>query len=134
MRLVLVDTSVWIDFLRHGESSEGRQLVDLIDRRLARVTGLVQAEVLSGARSAKELATLKRYFFALDSLPDPPDLWSRVGESRYRLARKGCQASIADLVIAVVARHHEASLFTKDTHFGAISTVLPLRLHKVTAH
>lgn len=109
-------------------------LAGLVDRKLVRMTGLIQAEILSGASSAREFAALRDYLSAFDALADPPDLWPRVAEARFRLARKGFQAGIADLVIGVVAHVHRASLFTKDAHFVAIAGVLPLRLLKTAAH
>lgn len=130
MRQVLVDTSVWVDFLRRGDTTEVVQLIELIDMKLVRMTGIVQAEILSGAASAREFSTLQDYLSAFDALPDPPDLWPRVADLRFRLARRGFQASIADLVIGVVAHCHQASLFTKDAHFASIAKVLPLRLIK----
>ena len=109
-------------------------LAELADKKLVRTTGLVLAEVLSGASSAREFDELRDYLSAFDSLLDPPDLWPRVAGARFRLARKGFQAGIADLVIGVVAHHHGASLLTKDAHFLSIAKVLPLRLIKAAAH
>ncbi|MBI3299708.1 MAG: PIN domain-containing protein [Elusimicrobia bacterium] len=134
MRQVLVDTSVWVDFLRRGDTPEVGLLVKLIDKKLVRMTGLVQAEILSGAVSPRQFAALRDYLSAFDSLPDPPDLWPRVGAVRFRLARRGFQASIADIVIGVVAHCYRASLFTKDAHFASIAKVLPLRLVKAASH
>lgn len=134
MRPVLADTSVWVDFLRRGDTPEAAMLAGLVAKRLVRTTGLVQVEVLSGASSAREFAELRDCFSAFDVLADPPDLWPRVADARYRLARRGFQAGIADLVIGVVAGFHRAALFTKDAHFVSIARVLPLRLVRVSAH
>ena len=134
MSPVLIDTSVWIDFFRRGDAPESDMLVELIRRKLARITGLVAAELLSGAGSGKEFATLQDYLSALDRLDDPPDLWPRVAAARYRLARKGFQASVADTIVAVVAHHHRASLLTRDAHFVLMARTLPLKLVRVASH
>ncbi|MBI3551451.1 MAG: PIN domain-containing protein [Elusimicrobia bacterium] len=124
MSRVLVDSSVWIEMLRNGESAAARRLGRLLQDGLVCTSGLIQAEILSGARSDREFEGLRADFSALTFLPDPPDLWDTVAVARYRLARKGFEASIADLVVAASACHHRKTLFTLDHAFERIKGVI----------
>ena len=127
MSLALVDTSVWIDFFR-GD----RVAVDRLDPLLVAgevgMCGPVLAEVLSGAPSYAEWKRLERLLGALDWLPLPLDVWRRAAEARFNLARRGTQAALVDLLIALVAIEADAALHTRDRDFERIAEVLPLRL------
>ena len=92
------------------------------------MTGPILAEVLSGANSRAEFDNLKDLFEGLDRLADPPDLWERVAEARYLLARRGNQASLVDLSIAVACLDGGHTLVTRDGDFRAIARLFPLEL------
>ncbi|MBI4669281.1 MAG: PIN domain-containing protein [Elusimicrobia bacterium] len=117
MAQVLVDTSVWIDMFRDGGSCPSQALGKLLGHNLACINGLIRAEILSGARSQSEYRRR-----------DPPCLWDEVALARYRLARRGFQESIADLIVATTAVYHKKSLFTLDGAFRRIRSVLPIEL------
>ena len=60
---ILVDTSVWIDFLRGTNSQEVERLVAYIDNNERIFTGdLILAELLQGIRSRQELEMVERAF------------------------------------------------------------------------
>jgi predicted nucleic acid-binding protein len=88
----------------------------------------VLAEVLSGAGSRAEVDRLKDLLAGLERLPDPTDLWDQAAEARYTLARKGYQASLVDLVIALTCLDAGSTLVTRDRDFRAISRVVPLEV------
>jgi predicted nucleic acid-binding protein len=125
--LVLIDTSAWIEFFR-GSAHPVAALVDrlIFDDRVA-LSGVVRAELLQGARSDAQKATLGRQLAATTLLPDPPDLWDRVADLGYTLRRKGFDVRIPDLAIAVVAQAHDVPLLSLDAHFEAIAGVSTLR-------
>jgi len=127
MSFALVDTSVWIDFFR-GD----RRAVDRLDPLLAAgeaaLCGPVLAEVLSGAPSYAEWKRLERLLGALDWLPLPLDVWRRAADARFALARRGTQAALVDLLVALAAVEADAALLTRDRDFERIAEVLPLRL------
>lgn len=127
MSLAVVDTSAWISFFR-GDAAAIRRVDPLLSAGSAAVTGPILAEVLSGAGSRAEFDRLRDLFQGLDRLPDPPELWGRIAEARYALARKGHQASLVDLSIAVTCLDGAHKLVTRDGDFRAIARVLPLEL------
>lgn len=130
MSQVLADTSVWVELLRAGNSPSAKMLVRLLQEGLVCIHGLVRAELLSGTRTPSEYRELDDSLSALELLPDPPDLWDRVARARFHLARKGHQAAIADLVVAVAASYNGRTLFTLDRDFLNIQTVLKFDLLK----
>ncbi len=134
MSRILVDTSVWIEMFRRGESPEVQTLGRLSQAGLVCTNGLIRAEILSGARSQKDYERLQDIFSALTLLPDPPDLWDRVAKARYRLARKGFQVSVADLIVAAGAAYHGKALWTLDKAFQQMKDVLGFELFSVAKH
>jgi len=127
LSLAVVDTSAWISFFR-GDSAAIRRIDPLLAVGSAAITGPILAEVLSGAGSRAEFDRLRDLFQGLDRLADPPELWERIAEARYALARKGHQASLVDLSIALACLDGGHTLVTRDRDFRAIARVLPLEL------
>lgn len=124
---VLVDSSVWIDFFRGHRPTVERVDRLLVDDRVA-VTGPIAAEVASGARSLALFDELRNRLGALHLLQDPADLWQRVASARFQLARRGVQAHLIDLTIAVTASVHGHALMTRDKDFREIGKVVLLDL------
>lgn len=127
MSRVLVDSSAWIDFFRGRPDAVRRVDGLLADDRVA-TTGIVTAEVISGSRTRAELDELRAMFAALPQLGPPEDLWDRVAESRFSLARRGVQANLVDLAIAVTASASGHRLLTRDRYFVAIARATPVDL------
>ena len=127
MNRAVVDTSAWISFFR-GERSAVRRIDPLLADGTAAVTGPIVAEVLSGAATRAEFEHLRELFEALDRLADPPDLWDRVAESRFALARKGHQAAVVDLAIAITCYEARDRLVTRDRDFRDIAKAVPVEI------
>lgn len=94
------------------------------------LTHVIQAEILSGARTEVEYERLKNWLSALPILEDFPGFWDRIARSRFQLARKGIQTSITDLMIAVSASHYGCRLLSLDKEFRQISAVVPFQLEQ----
>jgi len=122
---VLVDTSVWVQFFRAGQTPEALHLDDLLQTRAVRTCAPIRAEVLSGARTDRERGQLRELFQAVPVLDLPADLWDRVEDARFALARKGHQASLIDLMIAWTAASHRTPLWTLDDDFSAVQRIVP---------
>ncbi len=121
---VLVDTSVWISYFRGASSRFTDHLDELLRHDAACLTAIIRAELLSGTRHEKEFLQLSDRLGAVDRLPEPEDLWDRVAYARFLLARRGVQASLTDLSIAEMARHHRCLLLTEDKEFRPIARVI----------
>ena len=123
----LIDTSAWVSFLR-GDRAAVRRVDPLLAEGRVAITGPISAEVLSGARSSRDFDLLKRLLHGLEWLPEPASLWERVAAHRFALARRGYQASLVDLTIALSAFETGHRLLTRDADFRRIQTVVPMEL------
>jgi predicted nucleic acid-binding protein len=126
---VLVDTSVWIDFLRTGRSPESEILAALLRHDQVCMFDIVRAELLSGARSEPEYRMLEDHLAGFPQLEMPVGFWNQVARARFRLARAGFQASLPDVAIAAIARHSGASLLTSDRLLLRIAKILSVKLY-----
>lgn len=86
------------------------------------------AEVLSGAPTLAALARLRTLLRSLDWLSEPRDIWDRAAETRFALARRGHQASLVDVYLALSAAEAGHALLTRDTDFARIKEALPLEV------
>lgn len=127
--MVLVDSSVWVDFFHGRQTPEAETLDELLQEELVCTCRLIMAEIIPGANTEKEFHLLKDYFNALPLLEDPPEFWEQVLDWRFNLKREGVDGiAIADLMIAVLAREHECPLLTRDRHFRLMRPIMGLEL------
>ena len=112
---VLVDSSVWVEYLR-GENPDDDRLDWLISEGLVVCNELILAELLPPllVRRHTRLASLLK---ELPTLPLDID-WPQIVEDQVTCLRNGInKVGIPDLLIAQNARKHSVSLFTRDRHF-----------------
>lgn len=123
---VVVDTSVWIDFLA-GVSTPS--LEEALAQGLVVLPPLVVAELVSGAHRQREKAMLEDLLEELPLHETPLLHWIRVGELRRSLRSKGLSVSTPDAHVAQCALDREAVLLSRDAVFRSIARHAPLRLH-----
>ena len=122
---VMVDTSIWIDYLRDGLHS--RTLDVLIDENLIVVNELVLFEIiptLTVGGQTKLIALLRL-------LPTHPILidWDEIRSIQTRCLKKGLNGiGIPDLIVAQNALQHHTPLYTLDKHFRWLAEITPLKL------
>ncbi len=63
--MVIVDSNVWIHWLRTPNTDVGREFVRLLDSHQVSMAGVVLAEVLQGARGEPEFDRLRTLLAAL---------------------------------------------------------------------
>jgi predicted nucleic acid-binding protein len=121
--VVLVDTSVWVDFARRGERGRAAAMRELLDAGEVATCGPVTAELLAGA--AGEVA--ERMWETLSTLPwaelDAAG-WCEVGMTAGRLRRAGETMPLTDLAIAVAASRAGHVLWSFDADFDRIQPAL----------
>lgn len=120
---VLVDTSVWVDFL-NGYPSPGRQALAslfLSDHEVC-TCGVVVAEVFQGLRKEEGRARLVARFRDLTYLdPMGIDLYLRAADLYRALRHRGTTIrSTIDCLIAVLADEHGCSLLARDRDMDAL--------------
>lgn len=132
--MVLVDTSVWIDFLQGGSSPESKVLKDLIvsEKDIA-ICGLVRQEVSQGVRDDLALRKICDLFDQANYLPiEEPQSFDEAA-AIYRCLRRGGKTlrTPMDCLIAAIAIRYQVILLHRDRDFLAISKVTDLKLHGV---
>lgn len=129
--MILVDTSVWIDFLGGSRSSHRKLLHTLLEEEEDLcLTEIIITEILQGIRSDAEYEKISSFLrefpiYSLDGLP------SFLYAARiYRKCRKMGYTirSTIDCMIAVVALENGVALLAKDRDFQSIAKVEPLVL------
>jgi predicted nucleic acid-binding protein len=129
--LILVDSSVWVDFFSSSPGSSGGELRRMIEgsEPLA-LTGVVVTEVLQGL--TRDVGPIERFLFQFDMLNPGGFETYRAAAAIYRRARaKGVSLTSIDTLIAAVAIEHQASLFTLDQDFLRIAPMTGLVLHRL---
>ena len=125
MSALVVDTSVWVEFLR------GKPLPDLelaLREGLVLLAPIVAAELLSAPLSQKRRDDLESLLGDLPLHPTPLGHWARVGALRARLARRGLTVPTPDAHVAQCALDVDGRLWSRDRVFAGIAAVTPLRL------
>jgi len=127
--LILVDTSVWIDFFSFSPGRAGGELRRLIDEvEPFALTGVVVAEVLQGL--TRDVNRIERFLAMWDLLEPRCFSTYREAAAISRLARsKGISLTTIDTLLAAIALEHRASLFTLDKDFSRVARITALRLH-----
>jgi predicted nucleic acid-binding protein len=125
----LIDTSLWIDFLRPRSPHNLKQLITpFVLDPVAHLTEPVTFDVLRHA-SAAEAVQIARRFQTLPTLATPPDVWTQATHLGQACRRKGFSVLSLDLLIAAVAIHHGAELITFDGDFQHIAAVSGLQVN-----
>ncbi len=129
--MIVVDTSVLVDFLRGRDTGPVGRLVRIEDRSIPfAIPGVCCQEVLQGARDEKEWAKLVAYLETQTVLL-PHDQWStHVDAARifFDCRRRGITIrGPIDCFIAQLVLETDGELLHDDDDFEKISRVRPLR-------
>jgi len=128
--VVLVDTSIWIDFLQHPASSASDRLAGLIrENNRAVLCGVVIQEVLQGIRDRNSHAATKELLIKFPYLDMTKEVYMAAASLYRDLRNKGITIPSTDAAIAALALHHRIPLFTRDGHFSVIARHSKLALH-----
>ncbi len=126
--MILVDTSVWIDFFNSARGPAGNELERLIRSNAPLVvTGLVVAEVLQGLKRDVERVTALLAHWPFIEPRGFATYQAAAMVSRQARAR-GVALSTVDALLAALALEYNAAIFTLDKDFERLAFT-GLRLH-----
>jgi predicted nucleic acid-binding protein len=114
---VLVDTSVWADFVNGRSTPETDYLASLIRQEEDIVTcGVVVAEFLQGLRTSKSVARFAEHFRDMLWLsPEEPHSYEQAAAHYRSLRRRGITVrSTIDCLIACLAQANGCALLSSD--------------------
>jgi len=131
---MLIDTGVWIDWLRGLETPATALLDRLLSEGDAWLSPVIVQELLQGARSEAALRSLLDEFSGQQMLLPRPETYIDAGALYARCRWRGITIrSPHDCLIATLAIEHATPLLTMDRDFEAIASVEPrLVLEKPT--
>jgi len=127
--VILVDSSVWIDFFSPLPGRAGKELRRMIaDAEPFAIAGVVVAEILQGL--TRDVGQIERYLSMWNILEPVGFSTYRDAATIFRLARsKGITLSTIDTLIAAIAMDHRAAVFTLDKDFSRIARLASLPLY-----
>lgn len=124
----LVDTSVWIDFLRGTSTPDVALLEQLLEDGEAHLCEVTYSEICFGARSPKQLRQYEEHFSEMPFLELPEGWHVEIGRMGNAVRRAGYRPFLADLMICFAAVHHGAILVTTDKDFIPFKKLFGLKL------
>lgn len=132
--MILVDTSVWIDFLR-GKDSEHRYLL----RRLIEneedicLTEIILTEILQGIRDDALYETTKEYLLEFPMIkPKGTETYIKAAEIFRKCRKQGVTIrKTIDCIIAAIAQENNLTLLHNDSDFEVIKRFSGLRTVEV---
>ncbi len=137
--MVLVDTTVWIDYFGSRSESHVLALDELLkgDVDLC-LCGVILTEILQGIRSDSDYRKTRDYLDVLIILPMHPATFVRAAELYRELRKKGVTIrKPIDCMIAAVAIENDLPLLHNDRDFDHIakhSSLKILKTHDATGH
>lgn len=120
---MIVDTSVWIEFLRSGPSDAGDHLASLIEQgaRIV-VPETVMLELLSGPTDEVVANRRRRMLESFEIAPDEPLADTLRAAALQRECRRAGETvrSLGDCLIAAVALRLELAVLHRDRDFEVL--------------
>lgn len=127
---VLVDSSVWIAYLRDSGGPEVDLLERLIDEQRAATTDVVLLEVLAGTIDEERAARLRRFLAGAHVLRQESPVDAEHAAALHRACRRAGDTprSLNDCLIAAVALRHDVPVLHQDHDFTVLAQHTRLRL------
>lgn len=126
--MILVDTSVLIDFLRDIKNPPTDKFDEIIDLNIPfGITSHIYQELLQGTSSKKDFVSLRRYLDTVTffSPQDTKESYAQAAHIYFECRQKGITVrSSIDCLIAQVAVEHNLKLLHNDKDFANIKLVM----------
>ena len=132
--MILVDTSVWIDFLSGYNSRQRRILHKLIEEEEdISLTEIILTEILQGIKKDKDFHKIKNYLLEFQILrPKGIETYIRSAQIYRDCRKKGKTVrKTVDCVIAAICIENGQTLLHKDSDFDAIGASTALKVCKI---
>ncbi len=122
---VLVDSSVWVDYFRTGESSSHLDM--LIDENLIVTNDIILAELIPFLKMKKQykliglLEEINKNILAIN--------WKEIIHFQVQCLASGANGmGIPDLIIAQNALQNDCAIYSLDKHFHQLQRIIQIAL------
>lgn len=133
--MVVVDSSVWIDYFNGAETPEVSKLVSLVDKQPIVVGDLILTEVLQGFRDRREAETARLDLSAFVFKAMVGYDIALASARNYRTLRaQGITVKTVDMLIATFCMEHGHHLLHSDRDFDLMERHLSLQVLPGTLH
>ena len=119
--MILVDAGVLIDFLRTKDPKLNR----LFRTEPVAICGVSRAEILAGARNARDRQKLLQFLQTFHQVITSEPLWDLTGDTLAALYSRGITVPFPDALVATIAIENGIEVWARDPHFPAMQKVLP---------
>ena len=128
--MILVDTSVWINYFRGHDSSETVALTETIQNNEdVCVSGIIFTEILQGIPDDKEYRSVKALLNTFVFLPMPLEAYGLAADIYRHAKKKGHTIrNTVDCLISACAITHEVPLLQEDKDYLTIAKFSKLKL------
>lgn len=127
--MILVDTSVWVDFFSDHSTQQVKLLVDAIENNyIICICDIIITEVLQGIMSDRDCQQTKKLFSQLTHINTSTQAHIYAANIYRQLRNKGITIrKTIDCIIAATSIDAKLPLLHHDKDFDQISKYLPLR-------
>ena len=124
-RLLLIDSSIYIDLLRAGRSPAD-EFRSILEAGALLTCGIIMLEVLRGILDNRIRAWMEELFDEMTVCPLDEKLWRDAASLAWGLDRRGTVLPIPDLAISACALRVGAAVVSRDPHFHLIPDLVVL--------
>jgi predicted nucleic acid-binding protein len=126
----MIDSSVWINYFRDKNYEFTPFIKELMEKDQVYINGIIQIELLKGAKSEKNYRSLKNSLNGLHFLEIDKGLFDSISEAAFKLRTNGVTVPLTDLIIAVQCVENGLILIEEDRHFEFIRDHFELKLYQ----
>ena len=128
--MILVDTSVWIDFFAGRDLPNVAKLEQsILDNEDLALSGIILTEILQGIADDTTYRRVRRYLSVLIMLPMPESVFVRAADIYRKLRKQGITIrKTSDCIIAATAIEHHCQLLHNDKDFAPIEKHYSLKV------
>jgi len=119
---VIVDTSIWIEYLKNNHEIAPGLDEGLLAGNIYMV-GPVVSELLQGAKTENDYQSLSDTIDGVPFINAEFADWQLAGKLSFKMKKKGVTIAITDCVIAAIAINNGAAVYTLDQDFQSIPDV-----------
>ncbi len=132
--VLLIDTSAWLFALKKNFHPIVKARIEqVLEEGDVAINGIIELELLGGAKSEKEYNRLKSRLDPLYYIEATRSLWDSSSKLAFDLKRKGVSIPYADIFIAASALDEDLVLMHADSHFDTVATYTGLRVESLVA-